>query len=166
MKAIEALNSTPASHSLARSSGSFTTWSSEESEVRYVLSELTWRELDKSELPEGVYHPAGICRYFEATEFPGEATQGVSTLGEITRGACKIVEGSHGLEIVAEGVAPKAATSLKLIVGPGKDLGVEGDVVWTWYPGDFTRWTPAIEEGQTLSDLPDHSTVKLAGRAA
>jgi len=75
----------------------------------------------------------------------------------------EIVEGNHGLEIVSKDIPPQSSGTLKLIVGPGKELGIEKDIVWTWYPGPFTRWTPPIKEGDTVDSLPDYYTVKLSG---
>ena len=167
MKLYKFVDNTPHDHKLSRSTGSKTSWSGDEELTRDMLAFLDWEEVLEKDLPEGVYHPEGICRYFHTFDFPGRGFEGVMSLKEFRRifpqSKPEIVEGNHGLEIVSKDIPPQPTRTLKLIVGPGEGPTKFWGHVWTWYPGNFTRWTPPIKEGDTVDNLPDYYTVKLSG---
>lgn len=145
---------------LVRSAGSFIPGKClTDEDARAYLSALDWNELSKADcdaIDAGIYHPAGIARYFQA-QLPEVAIQGIALKRDIPVEKISWEKGSHNqMELVAK-VPTKETTLVSLIVGPGED----GEIVWTWFPGQLTPFVPVNPE-TPISEIPDNATVKLA----
>lgn len=129
-----------------RQSGS--TWG--ESLTAEKISNLPWQQLPQEEYVAGVH--LSFCSYFRLSDeamaqyFP-HARQRMELLGDVAVGSVNVVEGAHGLELVSTLVQPRACTTAWLIVGPAEDEAgreIEGQMVWTLYPGEITARLPKV----------------------
>jgi len=143
---------------LVRSAGSYIPgYCLTDSSAREFLNAVVWVERLKEELPEGVWHPAGICRYWQGILPHGcpDGIQGVALKKDVPERLISWADGSHQRELVAD--FPLVRTRvISLITGP---LG-EDTVVWTWYPGHFTPFVPVTPD-TPVKDVPGNATVKL-----
>lgn len=141
---------------LVRSAGSYIPGECQTDEsARQFLSSLDWEEVVEEDLAEGVYNPAGCCRYFQAS-ISMNAVQGVALLGDVPPEKVSWKQGSHQKELVAD-VPTKSTRTVSLITGP---LG-DNTIVWTWFPGAFTPFV-RVEPETPISEIPGNATVKLA----
>jgi hypothetical protein len=149
-------------HTLVRTAGSYIEGvaETEEDAKAFILSQdwtlLTKEDCDK--IDPALYHPQGICSYFNATiEDNLVAWQGVDLKGNIPDSDIKWVKGAHQDELQAPSVVPKRTKQLCLIIGKHE----EKMIVFTWFPGIWTPFIP-VSPGTPIKDVPDNATVKLA----
>lgn len=103
--------------------------------TRTLLTEqLVWTEVNHADLPKGAAIP--VATYFRATVPEGMVGRtGMLTFGSLglaQRSQAKLVEGSHGPEMVLDWDGPLAETNEVWAI-----VGNDG-LLWTWYPGPLT----------------------------
>lgn len=113
--------------------------------IMISLGSIDWSEVNPADLPDGVAFPG--CRYFTGTlrDIDGGMTAAVDidTLTDEERDTVVTQTGHHGNEeMVSTAISAKPTDKVCIIVGPykGKTNQLpEAQVIWTWYPGEFTR---------------------------
>jgi len=160
----EVLSRTPDSHLstvLSRPAGS--QWSGDADLIRSAIERAM-----VFEPAEEFRHPAGICRYFRV---PLGGEEGILIAGQddLSTLSIRIRTGAHGnAELVAEGVGSHTVDHGIAITGPGDDLDVDGEILWTAYPGRLTRMVDLSslleeygEDGVVPADqIPVDATIK------
>lgn len=129
--------------------------------TRTLLTDrLVWNEIDHADLPKGAAIP--VATYFRAIVPEGMVGRtGILTLGSLDfarRSRVKLVEGSHGPEMVLDWEGPLAETNEVWAI-----VGNDG-LLWTWYPGPLTPRLTAdlvddirlLLEGDWVGKISDH----------